>query len=206
MSGSYFFTFDGIDGSGKSTQIGLFVKWLESLGHEVITCRDPGARRWASNSALCCWKARRLAIGPRAETLVFMAARAELVEEVVRPALARGQVVVADRFLLATVVYQGHGFDLDPGKLWNVGAFATGGLEPTQTMLLDVDVSRAFSRRQGTPDRLEQRDAVYFEKLRQGFLTEAACRPDQIAVIDAGRGVGEIQADIQAVATSCFAK
>ncbi len=167
---SYFFTFDGIDGSGKSTQIELFVEWLESRGQAVITCRDPGSTALGEQLRSLLLESTDTAICPRAETLVFMAARAQLVEEIIRPALARGQLVVADRFLLATVVYQGHGFGLETDELWKVGAFATGGLEPTQTILLDVDVPLAVSRRRGTPDRLEQRDVAYFEKLRQGFL------------------------------------
>jgi dTMP kinase len=195
-----FFTFDGIDGTGKSTQASLFCAWLTGQGKTVVHCRDPGSTAVGEQLREIVLQRGDLKIGARAETLIYMAARAQLVEEIVRPALAAGNVVVSDRFLLANVVYQAHGFGLEAGDVWEVGRFATGGLEPTRTFLLDMDVAAARKRLQGDADRMEGRDADYFQRVRDGFLLEARQHADQIVVIAANRAVNEVQADIRAAA------
>ena len=119
------------------------------------------------------------------EALLFMASRAQLSAQVIRPALDSGRIVVADRFLLANVVYQGHAGGLDPELLWQVGRLATGGLEPDLTLVLDLPVEVALSRRAGPADRMESRDVAYQGRVRQGFLAEARRRPEFVRVIDA---------------------
>ncbi len=114
-----------------------------------------------------------------------MASRAQLVGEVIRPALDHGHVVLSDRFLLANVVYQGHAGGLDPGRLWQVGLFATGGLEPDLTLVLDLPPERARARRDRPADRVESRGPEYHARVRAGFLEEARSRPERIRVIDA---------------------
>src|SRR5438128_1414542 len=116
------------------------------------------------------------------EALLFMASRAQLVAEVVRPALEAGRAVVCDRFLLANVVYQGYAGGLDPNQLWDIGRFATGGLEPDLTLVLDLPPEAALARRQRPPDRLESRDADYQARVREGFLMEARRQPGRIRV------------------------
>src|SRR5439155_25780959 len=116
------------------------------------------------------------------EALLFMASRAQLVAETIRPALESGQVVVCDRFLLANVVYQGHAGGLDPELLWQAGKLSTGGLEPHLTLVLDMPVEAALSRRKGPADRVESRDLQYHTKVREGFLLEARRRPEQIHI------------------------
>src|SRR5208282_2800251 len=125
------------------------------------------------------------------EALLFMASRAQLTVETIRPALNSGQAVVADRYLLANVVYQGHAGGLDPERLWEVGLLATGGLEPDLTLVLDLPVEAALARRQARgpgalspADRVEARDVTYQERVREGFLREARTRPQRIHVVD----------------------
>ena len=193
-----FFTFDGIDGTGKSTQLELFCQWLESLGQDVVRCRDPGTTQTGEQLRSIVLKRNDLRINARSETLIYMAARAQLVHEIIRPALAAGRCVVSDRFLLANVVYQAYGFGLDPDDVWNVGEFATGGLHPQRTFLLDLDVETARQRITGDADRMERRDTEYFQRVRDGFLTEARRRPDQIVVINADQTPDQVHADIRA--------
>jgi dTMP kinase len=200
MAGPLFFTFDGIDGTGKSTQSQMFCDWLGELGYEVVTCRDPGTTALGNRLREIVLHGDQLKIGMRAEALIYMAARAQMVEETIQPALAAGQVVVSDRFLLATAAYQGHGLGLSADAVWDLGKFATGGLRPTQTFLLDLDVEQAASRLQASKDRLEKRGADYFARVREGFLTEARRFPDCISVIDASQSVDEVQAAIRQAA------
>ena len=128
-----------------------------------------------------------------------MAARAQLVPEVIRPALDAGKIVVADRFVLATVVYQGYGLTLKSDELWKVGHFATNNTLPDHTIVLDLDVEQAAARREGTADRMESRDIHYFQKLRKGFLAEAKKQPDCISIVDASQSIEAIHSDIQKV-------
>jgi dTMP kinase len=123
------------------------------------------------------------------EALLFMTSRAQLVSEIIRPALAAGSVVITDRFVLANVVYQGHAGGLDPQELWTVGRFSTGGLEPDLTLVLDLPIDVASARRQRPADRIERRDSAYHARVRNGFLEEARRRPDRIHVIDASGSV-----------------
>jgi dTMP kinase len=117
--------------------------------------------------------------------MLFMACRAELVEKIIRPSLENGIVVICDRFLLANVVYQGHAGGLDPQELWHIGRFVTENLEPDIMFLLDLPIDIAATRRGRTPDRMEARDRPYQERVREGFLYEAALQPEKIEVIDA---------------------
>src|SRR6186713_2549405 len=125
-----FFSFDGVDGAGKSTQMERFCLWLRQQGHEFVTCRDPGSTQLGERLRSILLEKSATPIDRRAEMLLYMASRAQLVEEVIRPALAAGKTVVCDRFLLANVVYQGHAGGLDVSSLWQVGAVATDGLSP----------------------------------------------------------------------------
>src|SRR3954466_13098094 len=116
-----FFSFDGVDGVGKSTQIRLLAEALGARGKDIITCRDPGGTPLGERLREILLDHHGLAIHRRSETLLYMASRAQLVEEIIRPALASGKTVISDRFLLANVVYQGHAGGLNPGEVWRVG-------------------------------------------------------------------------------------
>ena len=128
-----------------------------------------------------------------------MAARSQMVEEVIRPALAEGKTVVSDRYLLANVVYQGHAGGLDPATLWEVGRVATGGLMPDLTIVLDVPAEVAAARMTRPLDRMEQQGAAFHDRVRQGFLAEAARTPTEIVVVDATGSVDEVSERIRKV-------
>jgi dTMP kinase len=196
----FFIVLDGIDGTGKSTQCRLLADWLRSQGRQVVECVEPGSTA-VGNELRAMLLGHRNDLALRTEALLFMAARAEVVERVIRPALAAGAIVVSDRYLLANIVYQGHAGGLDVDELWSVEEFATGGLEPHLTLVLDLPVDSALARRGRDADRKELRDNAYHDRVREGYLTEAKKRPDRIRVIDATPSVESIQTAIRAEVT-----
>lgn len=198
----FFFTFDGIDGTGKSTQSKLFRDALVQRGCDVVACRDPGSTPLGERLRSIVVDGDATQVGQRSETLLYMAARAQLVDEVIVPSLHAGKVVVSDRFLLANVVYQAYGLGLDPDEIWTVGRFATGGLEPHLTFLLDLDVDTAMQRVGHNRDRMESRGAAYFQRVRDGFLTEAHRHPERIVVLDANCSINDLHAQVWGAAQS----
>jgi len=196
-----FFSFDGIDGVGKTTQLELFCEWLRKQGREVIRCRDPGGTNLGEALREIILHREETPLGPLAEMLLYMASRAQLVAEVIGPALAAGKTVVSDRFLLSNVAYQGHAGGIDVETVWQVGDIATHRVMPDMTFLLDLPVALAKSRLGEQLDRMEARGSEFQTRVREGFLAEAQRAPDQIAIIDASRTPSEVQADIRAVAT-----
>jgi dTMP kinase len=199
-----FISFDGVDGVGKSTQAAQFVEWLQEQGHQVLRCRDPGSTELGERLRTLVLKDTKISIAAGSEMLLYMAARAQLVSEVIQPALAAGQVVVSDRFLLANVVYQGHAAGLDPQDIWDVGAVATGGLEPDLTVVLDMPLEKAVGRIGRELDRMEARGLEFLEKVRQGFLREAEQSPERIVVVNADQEIPQVQNDIRQVASRCL--
>jgi dTMP kinase len=194
-----FFSFDGGDGVGKTTQMELFCQWLGERGGNVAACRDPGSTRLGEAIREILLGRHDLEIHRRAEMLLYMAARAQLVEEVIRPALQQGKTAICDRFLLANVVYQGYGGGLDVETLWRVGEIAVGGVMPHRIFLLDLPVEEAARRITRQLDRMERQGTEFHARVRQGFLNEAA-RRKEIIVIDASRPVAAVQADIRRAA------
>ena len=195
-----FFSFDGIDGVGKSTQIELFADWLRQAGHQVVTCRDPGGTELGEAVRQILLNDFATPIGRRSEMLLYMASRAQLVDQVMLPALERGQAVVSDRYLLANVVYQGYAGGLDVATLWQIGRTATDGIEPDLTFLLDMPLDKARARMTRELDRMEQQDDAFRQRLRAGFLAEAARQPERIAVIDASGPPEQVQGLIRRAA------
>jgi dTMP kinase len=195
-----FYSFDGIDGGGKSTQLKLFCDWLAERGQQFVACRDPGSTPLGEAVRDLLLNRRDLAIHRRSEMLLYMAARAQMVEQVIRPALAERKTVVSDRFLLANVVYQGHAGGLDVDELWRIGEVATAGVKPDLTFLLDIDPQAATDRIRRTPDRMESQGAEFRGRLRDGFLAEAARRPNRICRINADQSIEAVQADIRRAA------
>jgi dTMP kinase len=186
MARGLFISLDGLDGTGKSTQCRLLVDWLRGHGLAVTACADPGGTVIGE-------KIRDLLLDRRqemtmiCEALLFMASRAQLSAEIIRPALAAGQIVVSDRFLLANVVYQGHAGGLDPEWLWTIGRMATDGLEPDLTLVLDLPVEAALARRKKVADRFESRADDYQARVREGFLAQGRQHPERLRIIDAGQ-------------------
>jgi dTMP kinase len=193
MPSPAFVSLDGLDGTGKSTQCRLLVEWLAGQGVPVTACADPGGTELGAKVRELVLFGRQHRIGTAAEAFLFMASRAQLVDEVIRPALGRDEVVVSDRFLLANVVYQGHAGGMDPKQLWTVGAVATGGLEPDLTLVFDLPLEVAAERRKADADRVEARDADFHAAVRRGFKFEAGLRPDRHRFIDAAPDVDAVQ-------------
>ena len=191
-----FFSFDGIDGVGKSTQTALFADWLRRQGREVVECRDPGSTPLGE-------KVRGILLDTKssisvcAEMLLYMAARSQLVEAVVQPALAAGKVVISDRFLLSNVVYQGHAGGLDVETLRQVGQIATAGVLPDLTFLLDMPPEAASQRLNRELDRMELKGGAFRKRLRDGFLKEAARPNCRIVVVSADQAIEEVQREIR---------
>jgi len=201
-----FLSIDGCDGTGKSTQVDRLCAWLGRLGHDVVSCRDPGSTPLGEAVRELLLARNDLHIDRRSEMLLYMAARAQLVEEVIRPALAADKIVVADRYLLANVVYQGHAGGLDVEVLWEVGRVATGGLLPNLTIVLDMPARAAAARLDRSLDRMEQQGDGFHGRVREGFLAEAARRPDEIAVIDAAGDVDAVEKAIREVVEQVLPK
>jgi dTMP kinase len=199
-----FLVLDGIDGAGKSSQLTAVVGWLQSTGRRVVTCRDPGSTAAGDAIRGILLDRHEIQLAPTAEMLLYMAARAQLVAEVIRPALARGDWVVSDRYLLANIVYQGYAGGLDPETIRMIGGVATGGVMPDLVLVLDVDLETA-SRRLARPlDKLENRGDDYRRRLRTGFRAEAERDPDRIAIIDATATVDEVTARVRQVVSGRF--
>ena len=195
-----FLSIDGGDGTGKTTQVARFSEWLRARGDDVVACRDPGSTPLGEAVRELLLRRHDLRIDRASEMLLYMAARAQLVEEVIRPALEAGKTVVSDRYLLANVIYQGYGGGLDVATLWSVGAVATGGLMPDLTVVLDVPAEAAAARLQGELDRMEQQGSAFHARVREGFLQEAARHPGRIVVVDASGSIDEVQAAIRQAA------
>lgn len=195
MGRGVFLSLDGLDGTGKSTQCRRLAEWLRTRGYEVLHCIEPGGT--SVGTAL-----RELVLHHRGalalptEALLFMASRAQLVAEVIQPAIDAGKVVISDRFHLATIVYQGYAGGLDVELLRQVGLLATGGLEPDLTLLLDAPLEVTRGRRKSNPDRLESRPEEYHQRVREGFLIEARRDPKRLCVVDATPEIATVHEQI----------
>ena len=184
MSG-LFISFEGIDGSGKSTQAQRITEAVRSAGREVTFVREPGSTLLAERVRAILLDADLREMNSRAELLLYVACRAQLVEETIRPALRTGGVVVSDRFSDSTVAYQGYGRGLGPELAWQAINVATGGLLPDITFLIDVPVDVAASRRDARAnDRLEAEERAFHERVRSGFLEIAARAPERVIIVD----------------------
>ncbi len=188
-----FITFEGSEGSGKSTQIDLAKQYLESKGKDVLYVREPGGVKISEAIRKILLDPATKDMSDECETLLYMAARAQLVEEVIIPALNSGKVIVCDRFLDSTVAYQGYGNGVDIEKIKKIGKFVTQGFEPDLTFLFDLDVNDGFARINRPKDRIEQRSIDYHNRVRKGYLEIAGNAPDRIKLIDACKSKDEIQ-------------
>jgi dTMP kinase len=189
--------FEGVEGAGKSTQLELLRGELEGRGREVVVTREPGGTP-AGERVRAVVLDPKVELSPRAEALLFAAARAELVERVIRPALERGAVVLCDRYLDSSLAYQGGARGLGRGPVEEVNRFATGGLLPDLVVLLDVDPADGLRRRPGDRDRIEAQDLAFHKRVREAFRELAAADPDRFAVVDGAAPVAEVAAQVNA--------
>ncbi|MCJ1678258.1 dTMP kinase [Streptomyces sp. APSN-46.1] len=183
----FFIALEGGDGAGKSTQVQALAEWIRGKGHEVVVTREPGATPVGKRLRSILLDVSSAGLSNRAEALLYAADRAEHVDTVVRPALERGAVVITDRYIDSSVAYQGAGRDLSPTEIARISRWATGGLVPNLTVLLDVSPEAARERFTEAPDRLESEPAEFHQRVRAGFLTLAAADPGRYLVVDAGQ-------------------
>ncbi|MDU0206067.1 dTMP kinase [Paenibacillus sp. MAH-36] len=201
-----FITFEGPDGSGKTTQLKKLGEELKKLGHDVLVTREPGGTAISD-------KIRSIILDPvneemvdQAEVLLYAASRAQHVHQLILPALEAGRIVLCDRFIDASVAYQGYGLGLDVEQVKAISRYASSGLQATRTFILDVPVevsmARLHQRASGATttaeqlDRIEQKHVDYHSRVREGFHQIASDHPERVRVIDANRSVDEIAADI----------
>ncbi len=190
----WFVSLEGPEGSGKTTHARAIADAGRAAGLDVVLAREPGGTPIGEAIRTILLDSRAAEVDPRAEALLFNAARAELVADVIAPALRRGALVVCARFADSTAAYQGHGRGLEVGALREVERFATGGLRPDLTVLLDLPVTVGLARKtadEGT--RFEALDRAFHERVRAGFLALARLEPDRFAIVDASAGLHEVR-------------
>ncbi len=194
-----FVTFEGPEGSGKSTQIASLARDLSAGGLAVRVLREPGGTEIGEAIRAILLDPENSGLDARAELLLYEAARAQLVAEVIGPALDAGEVVLCDRFFDSSVAYQGFGRGLPTGEIDQLNTAATGGLRPDRTLVLDIDPALGIGRAtsQGA-DRLESEDLAFHERVRSGFLAIALEHPERVRVVDASGGVDEVASAVRA--------
>lgn len=194
-----FITLEGSDGTGKSTQAGLLAEFLRQKGHRVLLTREPGGTEIGEQIRRVLADFSNTDMQKRTEILLFQASRAQLVEQVIKPHLQTGYIVICDRYADSTMAYQGYGYQMDLVKLRAIVEFATAGLKPDLTLLLDMDVEGGLHRRAkgGELNRLDALDLQVYERVRQGYFEMARAEPLRWVIVNAARSVEEIQAEIR---------
>jgi dTMP kinase len=189
--------FEGGEGAGKTTQARLLAIWLREQGFDVVATHEPGATKVGMRLRALLLDTAHAGLSPRAETLMYAADRAEHVASVIAPALDRGAVVVTDRFTDSSIAYQGRGRNQETAQVAGLNRWATDGLQPDLTILLDLPPAEGLSRRAPSADRLEAEPADFHQRVREGFLAQAAAEPDRYLVLDATRPPDQLSREIQ---------
>jgi len=193
-----FITLDGGDGCGKSTQIRLLAEKLQSQGHQVVCCRDPGTTPLGDAVRNILLNRQELHIADMTEVFLFMAARSQLVRKVIRPALESGEIVLSDRFSISTFVYQCYAGGVPAEVIESISAAAVGETLPDLGIVLDIPYEIAVQRvgHRAAPDRMECKGEVYHRRVREGFLKYAAAEPNRYVVINAMPSPNEVAESI----------
>lgn len=193
-----FITFEGIDGSGKSTQLAMLATKLRELGREVVTTREPGGTR-LGEALRAAFLETEGPVAPMAELLSFAADRAQHVEYLIKPEVATGRIVISDRYADATFAYQGAGRGFTEEQVNSVIALATGGLKPDLTLFFDITPNEALERMSSRPgakrNRMDDETTEFYTRVREAYLGIAEREPRRFIIIDAARSIGEIQAE-----------
>ncbi|MGB0663248.1 MAG: dTMP kinase [Pontibacterium sp.] len=199
MYSGFFITVEGTEGAGKSSCLSVVSDTLQSLGIEPVLTREPGGTPYAESIRELLLKDTDEPVAPMAELLLMFAARAQHIEQKIRPSLDAGRVVVSDRFTDATFAYQGVGRGLGTEAVCGLETMVQQGLTPDLTLLLDlpVDVGLARMSARGEPDRIEKEKVSFFEAVREGYLARVAQEPQRFLVIDASQPLEQVQADIR---------
>ena len=207
MKKGYFITLEGPDGCGKTTQLEFLADYIRGTGREVLTTREPGGVAAAEKIRQLLLDPK-IKLAPRAETLLYLAARAEHIYEKIRPALEAGKVVICDRFTDSTLVYQGFVRGLDMDMLHQLSTLATDGLDPDLTLLLDAPPQKLLVRRleRGVQDRFENEGLAFQEKVRSGFLLLAKQEPRRIKLVNALQEVDLVRRDLEKLVAAALPK
>ncbi|MEO0249573.1 MAG: dTMP kinase [candidate division WOR-3 bacterium] len=211
---SFFITFEGPDGSGKTTQAQLLYQYLRERGYPVFLTREPGGTGIGDQIREVLHSLANTEMLPQTEILLYSASRAQLVGQVIRPHLARGEIVLCDRYADSTLAYQGYGHGLDLQILQIITNFATGGLRPDLTFYLDIDVEEGLRRKLAAHkagraewNRMDQQELAFHRRVREGYLQMAAAEPERWLVIEATQPAEVaqqvIRAEVEARLSSC---
>uniref|UniRef100_UPI00082C26A5 dTMP kinase n=1 Tax=Actinomadura kijaniata TaxID=46161 RepID=UPI00082C26A5 len=192
-----FIAFEGGEGAGKTTQSRLAAIWLRDHGYEVVTTREPGATKTGMRLRALLLDKETTGLSSRAETLLYAADRADHVANVIRPALERGAIVVSDRYVDSSLAYQGYGREQDVEEIAAVNAWATEGLVPDLTVLLEVPAETGLNRLSEPADRLESEPRAFHDRVLRGFRELAEAHPERYLIVDASRPQQEIRREIQ---------
>lgn len=199
-----FISFEGPDGSGKTTQLAPLAEFLTQLGYQVLITREPGGTAIGDQIRQVLADLKNTGMHPRSETLLFLAARAQLVEQVIKPHLAQGYIVLCDRYADSTMAYQGYGHQNDLDQIRSLIDFATGGLKPDLTLLLDVGAEAGLKRKaEGSEwNRLDAYSLEFHQRVRQGYAELAQAEPGRWVVIDADQPPDTVQEEIRQIVRS----
>jgi dTMP kinase len=203
MNPGMFITLEGIDGCGKTTQLRLLASWLRERGRNVVETVEPGGTEIGREIRKILLDPANASIRPRTELLLYFASRAQNVEQVIRPALTEGAIVLCDRFTDSTLVYQGCGRGLDPAIVLDLHRIACGTLQPNITLLIDVDIDTSLARARRRNDhasanesRIDEEARDFHERVRRGYMKLAAKEPNRFIVIDGMHSIGDVAARI----------
>jgi dTMP kinase len=196
-----FITLEGPEGSGKTSQIPALSEYLQRQGYDVITTREPGGTPISDQIRGVLINMKNTDLTPRTEILLFLAARAQLVDQLIKPALLEGKVVLCDRYGDSTLAYQGYGHQPDLELLKHLLAFATGGLKPDLTIFLDIDVERGLMRKKKVDEwnRLDAYEVAFHQRVRQGYHQLIAEEPERWVVVDASQPKEVVQQNLRQV-------
>lgn len=187
----FFITFEGLEGSGKSTQVGLLYRYLSSIGYDVIQTQEPGGTKIGEKIRKILLSRSNACMSSMTELLLFVGERAQHVDEVIKPALASGKVVICDRFTDSTVAYQGYGRDQDLEMIQTLNRIATNNIIPDLTILIDIEPNEGLSRA-GKGDRIEQEDLAFHQAIRAGYLKIAEKEPNRVKVVEGNKDIDSL--------------
>ncbi len=187
-----FISFEGSEGSGKSTQAALVLEYLQQRKIPVLLLREPGGVKISEAIRKLLLDVKNTDMTKESETLLYMASRAQMVEEILRPALKQGKIVLCDRYLDSTIAYQGYGNGVDVTAIQRIGEFATQGVAPDLTLLFDIQTEKGLARTNAVKDRIELRSVQYHRRVRKGYLALAKQEPKRFRVIKVNKGKEEI--------------
>jgi len=197
-----FITLEGPEGSGKTSHIPPLVEYLREKGHIVFSTREPGGTSIGEQIREVIHDLKNVEMHPRTETLLYQAARAQIVEQVIKPRLANGEIVISDRYYDSTIAYQGYGHQQDLEQVRALVKYATGGLVPDLTVLLDVDVEEGLRRKKNNNaewNRMDDHEIQFYQRVRAGYLVMVKQEPKRWGVVDAGKKWESVQEELRTV-------